>query len=150
MSYKCKHFALHELVSREIYESVPESQHWKIWIALDDRILRAIDILRDELGPITINNWFWGGNRNNSGLRDSSSPYYSKWSQHSWGRAVDMIFKNMDATTARSRIKKLIRQGKMKKAGLSFTFEEKMRGKEISWVHMDARSAPEGYNGFNV
>lgn len=146
--YNCKYFKLHELVDKDTYNNTP---HHKLWWALDDRILKAIDILREEIGvSITINNWHWGKDRQWSGLRVPSSPYYSQWSQHSFGRAVDMLFTGINATDARKKIKALIDSGKLDSVALSFTFEEKMKGKEISWVHMDLRNNKEGYNGFNI
>lgn len=148
MTYKCKHFIIEELVDKETFETTPE---WKLWVAFDDRLLKAMDFLREEIGvPITINNWKWSGDRSWSGLRPPGSPYYSRWSQHSYGRAVDMIFKGIPAVDVRHRIKKLIKQGKLNNIAPSLTFEEKYKGKEISWVHMDVRNNPLGYNGFDV
>ena len=146
--YKPKHFIIEELVDKKTYESTPE---WKLWAAFDDRLLKTIDFLREEIGvPITINNWKWGGDRQWSGLRPPESPYYSQWSQHSYGRAVDMIFKGIPAPEVRQKIKKLIKQGKLNRINHSFTFEENMKGKPINWVHLDLRNNNSGYNGFNV
>lgn len=148
MTYKCKHFIIEELVDKETFEKTPEH---KLWTVFDDRLLKSIDFLREEIGvPITINNWKWGGDRQWSGYRPPGSPYYSQWSQHSSGRSVDMIFKGIPAVEVRHRIKKLLKQGKLNNITPSLTFEEKMKGKEITWVHMDIRNNNPGYNGFNV
>lgn len=150
MTYKCKHFAIHELVDKKTFETTPE---WKLWVAFDDRLLKAIDYLREEIGvPVTINNWKWKGEagRQWSGYRPPGTPYYSQYSQHSFGRAVDMLFSGIAAPEMRTKIKDLINQGKMEHIATSFTFEENMKGKPISWVHMDVRNNKPGYNGFDV
>lgn len=144
--YKAKHFIIQELVDQETFESTPE---WKLWLGLDQRILKIIDLLREDpvIGvPITINNWKWGGDRNWSGLRNPSSPWYSKWSQHSFGRAVDMKFKGIHATEVRKRIKDLFNSGAFSHITDSITVEVSIGGKEISWVHLDVRSSEPGYN----
>jgi len=86
--YKCEHFAIHELVPRKVYEDRGE----KAWQLLDLRLLVTLDRLRKRYGSITINNWYWGGDREWSGLRTPDSPYYSAYSQHTFGRAADCLF----------------------------------------------------------
>lgn len=137
--YKPKHFKLYELVDNYSYHNVP---HWKLWLAFDDRLLRTIDILRETIGvPITINDWKWGGTREWRGLRTRRSDVYSQFSQHSFGRAADMIFAGVSAAEVRRRIKKM---------GINVTCEEKIKGVEITWVHVDVRNNEPGYNGFSV
>ena len=50
--------------------------------------------LRDAYGPITINNWLWGGERVNSGLRFSASQFGTRLSSHKFGCAIDCLFKD--------------------------------------------------------
>jgi hypothetical protein len=148
--YKPNHFIIEELVDKKTFESNPE---WKLWLLFDDRLLKTIDFLREEFGvSITINNWKWKGEagRQWSGYRPPGSPYYSQFSQHSLGRAVDMLFSGIPAPEVRHRIKKLIKQGKLNRINHSFTFEENMKGVEISWCHLDLRNNKPGYNGFDV
>jgi len=148
MVYKCKHFRIEELVDQQTFKSNPE---WKLWIAFDDRLLKAIDFLREELDtPITINNWLWGGDRQWSGLRHAGGQYYSRFSSHSYGRAVDMLFTGISAERVRGIAKNLIANGKMEHINHSFTFEERKNGKQISWVHMSVQNNGIGYNGFSV
>ena len=151
--YKPKYFKLHELVDKETYENNPE---WKIWRGLDERLLRVIDILREEIGvSITINNWFWGKDRQWSGLRNSSSPWYSTWSCHSYGRAVDMIFKGIPAVEVRKKIKELMQQGKFDGIVDSLTLEETVSYRDngtspLTWVHLSVMNNKPGYNEIYV
>lgn len=139
--YKCKHFKIQELVDKSTYSSNSE---WKLWLAFDDRLLRSIDFLREELGvSVTINDWSWGGTNQWRGLRNPQSAYYSQWSQHSYGRAVDMIFKGIEAKDVRAKIKELMDSGKFKDLTLSLTVED-----GVSWVHLDIRNNNQGFNSF--
>lgn len=98
--YKPNHFSVHELVSQETYEKWGE----KALMFLDDRALMTLDALREKFGPITVNNWFWDGPRQWSGLRTESSPYGSQYSQHRFGRAFDCVFSNVDDEHVRQYI----------------------------------------------
>jgi len=98
--YKCKHFKIQELVPRHVYEARGD----KAWELLDKDALKMIDGLREAFGVMTVNNWHIGGERNWSGLRTSDSPYYSPYSQHSFGRAFDCIFTSRTAQQVRQAI----------------------------------------------
>lgn len=90
--YTPKHFAPHEFVPPKIFHKRGD----KSLQLMDDRILITADALRDRYGRIVINNWYWGGDRQWSGLRTSDSPYGSELSQHRFGRALDMIMPDAD------------------------------------------------------
>ncbi|OIO70695.1 MAG: hypothetical protein COW19_10975 [Zetaproteobacteria bacterium CG12_big_fil_rev_8_21_14_0_65_55_1124] len=98
--YKCSHFKIQELVPPAIFEARGE----KAWELLDERLLITLDRLRDRFGPITVNNWHSGKDREWSGLRTKESPYYSATSQHSFGRAADCLFSHTDAESVRQEI----------------------------------------------
>jgi hypothetical protein len=98
--YKCKHFAIQELVSKKTYHDRGN----KSWYLFDDRILRTADLLRERYGQITINDWMWGGKNQSRGLRTPESMYYSLYSAHSHGRAIDCIFKDVTAEQVRQDI----------------------------------------------
>jgi hypothetical protein len=98
--YICKHFQIHELVPKSVYMDRGE----KAWELFDPNALRTIDMLLDRYGSITINNWFWGGDREWSGLRIFGCPYFSPYSQHTFGRAFDNIFKEVTAEEVRQDI----------------------------------------------
>lgn len=98
--YKCKHFKIHELVPPRIFEQYES----KAWMFLDERMLITLDRLRARYGPITVNNYFWGGEREWSGLRTPDSPFYSPGSQHTFGRAADCLFSMTTADKVRTDI----------------------------------------------
>lgn len=124
--YKCKYFKIHELVPPNVYEERGE----RAWYLLDNRMLMVIDRLREKFGLMTINNYEFGGVREWAGLRTSNSPYYSAYSQHSFGRAFDIIFK--DTSTDRVRNHILANQEEFPEIG----------GIELgtSWLHIDGRN----------
>ena len=128
MIYKCKHFGIKELVSEGTYNKRGE----KAWQLLDERVLRTADFLREKYGSITINDWSWGGTNHWRGLRTPDSKYYSTYSQHSFGRALDLIFKE---TTA-EQVRQDIRDTPSHPDFLFVTsFEE-----NTSWLHIDVRN----------
>ena len=127
MTYKCRHFAIHELVPKKVFEERGE----KAWQLLDDRMLRTIDMLRDRYGSMTINNYFWGKNREWSGLRTPDSPYYSVYSQHTHGTAFDIIFAE---TTAESVRQDILANPDAEVFKYITTVEL-----DTSWLHVDCR-----------
>lgn len=124
--YKCKHFSVDELVPPHVYKE----RGSKAWELLDERLLITIDELRDALGSAVINNYRWGGNRQWSGLRTPESPYYRPYSQHSFGRAVDMVFAKVTAEEARQHIF-------ANKERYPYVFAVELG---VSWLHIDCRN----------
>ncbi len=124
--YICKHFKIHELVPPRIQEKRGE----KAWELLDERALITLDALRDRFGVATVNNYEYGGNRLWSGLRTPDSPYYSETSQHSLGKAFDVIFKNYEAEEVRKQILSN-RSDFIHISGLELG---------VSWLHFDVRN----------
>ena len=130
----CKHFRIEELVPPKVFED----RGLLAWELMDERIIEAADWLRDEFGPATINDWFWGGNRTESGLRTPDCTFYRPYSQHTFGRALDIIFKDADADDVR--------------AWMTTDFSDERHGNPaewmevtgiedgISWVHIDCRN----------
>ena len=99
--YITENFMLQEFVSKEFYEV---HKHKSLWF-IDERIVATCQSLRDNLQiPLTINNWYWDGERNESGLRVPGMLNYSLYSQHTFGRAVDIISKRMSAEDMRKHI----------------------------------------------
>lgn len=107
---------------------------------MDDRILITADDLRARYGPAVINTWFfWNKNspvwigkdsRRWSGLRTKNSPYGSAFSQHRFGRAVDMLFRDVTADE--------IRQDILKDTDLFPLITSLETG--VSWLHVDVRN----------
>ena len=126
--YKCEHFSIHELVSPHVFHNRGE----KAWQLLDERLLITLDKLRSRYGQMTVNNYYWGKDREWSGLRTSDSPYYSAFSQHSFGRAADCLFTSNSAETVRQDI--LANPG---------DDDFKLIGSlelGVSWLHFDVRN----------
>ena len=98
--YKCHHFAIHELVPPNVFKLRGESA----WELLDDRMLMTLDRLRERYGSMTVNNYHWRREREWSGLRTSDSPFFSRTSQHTFGRAADCLFSNLSAEQVRRDI----------------------------------------------
>lgn len=124
--YKCEHFKIQELVPPQVYKDRGELA----WELLDERALRIIDNLRNDYGTCVINNWSFGGKRMWSGLRTAESPYYKKYSQHSFGRAFDCIF----SKTAAEKIRQDILSDRR--------FYPNLSSLELgtSWLHFDVRN----------
>ena len=83
-------FYLDEYIPKELYSQYLYSPHI-LRCMLDARLIKADQKLREYFGSVIINNWWHGGERNWSGLRTWNSPYYSPTSQHSFGRASDIV-----------------------------------------------------------
>lgn len=123
-----KHFKIHELVPKNTFEQ----HNLRAWRFIDERLIKTIDKLRELFpeGTITINNYFWGGDRNWSGLRTPDSKYYSSSSMHTLGKAVDCIFSHYSTDTVRTYI--LEHPGE-------FPY---IKGIElgVGWLHIDVRN----------
>lgn len=90
MLYIPKRFILQELVSPPMFKE------WgaRCWEFLDPRWLVTIDTIAQRYGTTTINTWHLGGDKTESGLRDPRTTTGAGMSQHKFGRAGDMRFKN--------------------------------------------------------
>jgi uncharacterized protein YcbK (DUF882 family) len=120
--YKPKHFQWHELM--------PSAEYEKYWLILmDERLLMTLDAMREHYKrPITINNWHWGGRFSLRGLRPMDSNVGAKYSQHKFGRAVDLDVAGIPAEKVRNDI----RSGLFPEITCIET--------DINWVHIDVRN----------
>lgn len=89
--YKCINFGIYELVDPDTYNELGEDA-WRIFNPV---FLQDLDVIRDHVYRLAgykliINDYFWGGNYTDSGLRSEDSVHYRKWSGHSWGQAFDI------------------------------------------------------------
>lgn len=122
-----RNFFLDEYIPEGLYHQLESKPHILIGL-LDKRLIAADQRLRNVFGPVTINNWATGGDRNWSGIRTPGSPFYSATSQHSWGRASDKIFVQATPEEVRDYIKE-----NWKKLGITCIEEN------VGWVHSDVR-----------
>ena len=123
--YIPKDFDLQEFVSPGIYEKFGE----KAWQFLDERLLRNIQWLRDELGSITVNNYKWGGSNKYRGF-DEGVYRKTGTSQHNMGRALDFDVKGKTAQEVRKIL--LERQNELPEPNIWVE-------NDVNWVHMDVR-----------
>ena len=130
---KSTKFKIHELVPLRLYNSVHEDV---LWGMIDDKLIETIDYLKELFpeGSMTINNYMWGGERGWSGLRTKDSSYYSPTSQHSIGKAVDIVFSAYTTDEIRQYI--LDNPSEFPHVG----------GIEllVSWLHLDVRPRVNG------
>ncbi len=126
---KCEHFKIYELVPPQVYKDRGQ----KAWELFDPKLLTAIDMLRETFGSATVNDWKWGGNFKWSGLRTNQCRIGAKYSQHRFGRAADMKFKNITP----AEIRKAIRSDLIGFKEMGVTCIE---NKTKTWLHVDVRN----------
>lgn len=123
-----KYFKIYELVDKATYKERGE----KAWELISPALIESIDKIKERFpeGSMTINTYFWEGIRNWSGIRTKESPDYSKYSQHTFGNAIDAIFSDYSAEE--------IRQDIIKNPDIY----PHIKGIEtdISWLHIDVRN----------
>jgi len=127
-----KHFKAQELVPPSVFDIRGD----KSIQLFDVNALKLLDWLRDRYGSATVNNWSWGGNFSQSGLRTvehygSFEKYNKSFSQHKYGRAFDVKFKSKTAEEVRTDLKAM---WELKGLGFSITLED-----DVSWLHVDTR-----------
>ena len=121
------YFRIEELVPKHVYELLGD----KAWDLIDNDLITTIDQLkyRYNKGSMIINNWLWDGGRQWSGLRTIDSPYYSKTSQHTLGKAIDCVFSHYKVEDVRYDIISNIHLFPALK-GIEM---------DVSWLHIDVR-----------
>jgi hypothetical protein len=134
MAHRPKYFKLHELVSRQVLAKYGATA----WQFFDPRLLIILDWLREKLGKrITVNNWRWGGQFSQRGLRCNMDPIVlSKTekgviycSPHPNGQAADFDVEDMTAFEVRWW---LIEH--------QYELPYPIRLEEgVNWVHLDVR-----------
>jgi hypothetical protein len=104
MFYKCRHFAIDELVDQATFRRFGELA----WQFFRPEILISIDGIRDYYSrPIIVNNWHDGGPFSERGLRilnDGDKAIYSPYSAHPMGAAVDLDVEGVPAEEVRQTI----------------------------------------------
>jgi len=132
--YIPKYFKAVELVDKATYQKCKHrGDEWLLGILFDERLLRVIDTIRHQFGPMTINDWSWGGPSQYRGWRSPDCDIGATLSQHRFGRAVDMIPKDMHPKAIRAEIIK----NQNKSPHTKFIGGLEMG---ISWLHIDVRT----------
>ena len=130
--YIPKHFSAAELVPEKLHAKYKSrGDAWLLRILFDERLLMTIDTIRENFGPMTINDWSWGGANQYRGIRPPDCSIGAGLSQHRFGRAVDMIPKDIKAAEIRvDIIEDQMGQAYKHIGGLEMG---------ISWLHIDTR-----------
>ena len=126
LPYIPKFFQAYELVPPDIYHLKKN----KCFELIDVRVLVTLDGLREMFGPCTVNDWHWGGQLEQSGLRTTDAPEFSPTSQHTFGRAMDCKFKKASAAEVRQFVIK------NRQSFPHITFLES----DVDWFHFDVRN----------
>lgn len=147
--YECRHFRIEELVTPELFEQFKDNQPM-LWQFLDVRALMTLDGLRERFGPVTVNNWLWGGDFTLSGLRPWDTTVGAPFSQHKFGRGFDAKFKTVSAHEVRKELFQADALGRQ--FGMPhfahITCVEDFPG--MTWFHFDVRNHDVGNLGLMV
>lgn len=130
MIYRPRYFGLQELVCPEIFAARGEHA----WELLDVYALNTLDGLRERFGPITINDWHWGGGFKYSGMRPFVGGVGAEFSMHRFGRAYDCKPKNITAPEMHAGI--LANPEKFPHLRVLEAIEA-----TPTWVHFDTRNS---------
>jgi hypothetical protein len=142
MTYIPTFFQPHEVVPPAVFAAL-SGDPVRIFRLFDERILITCDRLRGRYGSMTINNWQWGGERKESGLRDPFSATGAKWSDHKFGRAIDAVFKLPAAEIRRDILSDPWHPDFEHITCLEMT----IGGKPISWLHFACRNWDKARSG---
>lgn len=82
-----KNFSDVEFLPKELWGKDPKQ-------LIDPCLFEIVQFLRDKFGGITINNKYWGGQYNMSGLRPANATVGAPKSAHKKGKALDLKFNN--------------------------------------------------------
>lgn len=139
-------FDIRELISPGVYNKFKNNGNYFILSRFDKRLLQTILWIRFNVNAsITVNTWLWGGNFDERGLRDTSTPMVKKrasrneaWlSGHVLSMALDYDVKGQTAVEHREWLKQ-----HEDDLPHPIRLERNLRGKPISWVHLDVCDDP--------
>lgn len=125
------HFELREFIDPVTYAELGDKSIDKI----DKRLIDIAELLRTLTGkPVTINNWFSGGQYKESGLRRPESTTGAKRSAHKEGKAIDCKVAGMTVKEVQALVmaheKEFFDAGTRQMEDISFT---------PSWTHLGTR-----------
>lgn len=138
--YRPTYFPLHELVPPAELDRFGNS----LWRVFDDRILRAADLLRQEFGPMVVNDWYHNGSNSFRGYRPPRCTVGAPISQHRFGRALDLIPQRAPAETIRQAI--LDDPDMVRDEYGNYLITAMETG--VSWLHIDCRNHDVFRHGF--
>jgi len=135
VTYIPKYFKIEEVMPPDLCNPSDPNQ----WFFFDDRILITADRLREHYGPLVCNTWFYGGEHGLRGYRSWPTKVGSQYSQHKFGRALDLIPIKVEAEEIRQDII----------ANPTREMYEYITAIEtgVSWLHIDCRNYSKARNG---
>lgn len=154
MWYKPKNFSLYEVLPQKFHEEMFKVYGDRLWTIFDDRIKQAAQGIRDLHGKMLGNTW-WSpalvnvyGHYESRGYRPHDDddvlkkecPTYGNISQHRFGRAFDFVPLEKSAEEIRKHMKEYPDHPAYE--GIT-RVEETLRGKQISWLHIDCADTGE-------
>ncbi len=139
MEKATKHFHIEEIMPPP-WGGVPALP--ALWY-FDKRILETADMMRERYGKAYINNWNWGGKNRWGGWRPFDCEIGSMWSQHKFGRALDIKFADVTAEEVRDELR---RHGRASRTFRHITTVEN----KVSWVHIDCRMRGEQKGTYDI
>lgn len=134
MIYKPRHFRIEELVCPHAHDVYKESL---LWAFFDERLLMTIDFIRDQLGPVTVNDWHVRqGGFTQRGLRCIRCAIVKKaikegrmyFSAHMRGQAVDFNVRGVDPATVQLFVLQHYQ---------IFPFPIRLEKNTRTWTHLD-------------
>lgn len=137
MSYKTTYFSIKELVPSNMFKTNYSSFLWRLF---DDRILIVADELRKLYGPLVCNNWHCGGCFELRGFRPADCAVGSGFSQHRFGRALDLVPLHCTVDEIRDDLRKISKSKNVNKNLNHITRCED----DVSWLHVDVANFSHG------
>jgi hypothetical protein len=130
--YRCKNYKIYELVDRVTHLRFGE----RAWMFFDDESLMMIDGIREYFSikagkdiPMVINDWYWKGEFQWSGLRPNYCKIGSKWSIHRLAKGFDIKCEQYTAEEMRAEILANKNHELLK-------YINRMEG-NVNWLHVD-------------
>ena len=130
-NYIPKYLTLEELLPQEVFEELArDNQLYRGWWIFDAGILKSADIIREKYGKILCNTWVYGGNHHYRGYRPPGCRVGNKYSQHRFGRGLDLEPLDTPVDVIRDDI---INKGE------NYLFITAVE-LDVSWLHIDSRN----------
>jgi len=133
MDYIPKYFKPYELVPEATY-GLLKNKPWIIWQLFDPRALYVGDAIRMRYGKMIANTWYWDKKHQYRGWRPARCKIGATYSQHRFGRALDLIPVEVTAEEIRQDIIQADSKGTELFPHLTCIEIE------IQWLHFDVRN----------
>jgi len=139
--YVPKYFRLEEFIPEREFRRWGHQYGARLWELIDVRVLQTLDLLRDHYGPAYLNTWYSDtlireyGRHEFRGWRPHDASVGSELSQHKWGRAADVVFRDVSAGVVRQDLLSEVRDPHDPKF-LFITCTEA----GVGWFHFDVRN----------